>query len=61
MKVKEFIEHLQTLDPEKNIWQMYDPPCYCREVEVVHLVGEDADYAGMFDKVEVGDYAIISE
>jgi hypothetical protein len=24
MKVKEFIEHLQTLDQERNIWVRYD-------------------------------------
>lgn len=60
MKVKELIEYLQTLDQEKNIWQMYDPPYACGEVEVTHLVGDDAIYAGLFDKVEVGDYAIIS-
>lgn len=60
MKVKELIEHLQTLDPEKNIWQMYDPPFACREVRITHLVENDADYAEMFDNVEVGDYAIIS-
>lgn len=61
MKVKEFIEQLQKLDPEKNIWEMYDPPCACGEVEVKHLVDGYADYAVMFsdEGVEVGDYAII--
>lgn len=24
MKVRELIEHLQTLDPERNVWVIYD-------------------------------------
>lgn len=27
MTVRELIEHLQTLDPEKGIWVFYDYPC----------------------------------
>ena len=61
MKVRELIEELQKLDQEKNIWQMYDPPYAVDEVEITHLVGDDADYAEMFSRrgVKVGDYAII--
>ena len=60
MKVKEFIAELQKLDPEKNIWQIYDPPYACWEPEVVHCVDSDAMYAEMFDEVQEGDYAIVS-
>jgi len=60
MKVKELIAELQKLDPEKNIWQMYDPPFYCGEVEIEHLVGEvNSYYVDLFEEVEEGDYAII--
>ena len=61
MKVKEFIEYLQTLDQEANVWVMYDPPFSCGEPEVTNLVGEEEDYAKMFsgDGVRAGDYAII--
>ena len=40
---------------------MYDPPCYCREVEVEHLVGDNKHYVELFesDGVKEGDYAII--
>ena len=27
MTVRELIEHLQTLDQDKNIWVFYDYPC----------------------------------
>ena len=62
MTVREFIAELQKLDQDKNIWQMYDPPYACYQVEVVHLVGEHKDYAEMFESqgVQEGDYAIIS-
>jgi len=61
MTVREFIAELQKLDQDKNIWQMYDPPCYCREVEVEHLVGDNKHYVELFesDGVKEGDYAII--
>lgn len=29
MKVKELIEKLQGLDPERNVWIFYDFPCSC--------------------------------
>lgn len=62
MKVKEFIEYLQTLDQEANVWVMYDPPFSCTSPHLTHLVGLDEDYAEMFSEegVRVGDYAIIS-
>ena len=56
MKVKELIAELQKLDPEKNFWVIYDPPCYCGEPDIEVC---DSDYAGMFDEVDLGDYAII--
>lgn len=61
MKVKELIELLQKCNPEANVWQMSEPPYYCSEINLIHLVGEDADYAEMFpdEGVKVGDYAII--
>lgn len=62
MTIREFIAELQKLDQDKNIWQFYDPPYCCMEVEVTHLVGDKKDYADMFsdEGVKEGDYAIIS-
>ena len=61
MKVKDLIELLKTVDPEAEVWHIYDPPYDCGEVELRHLVGDDADYAKMFAKegVKEGDYAVI--
>lgn len=59
MKVKDFINELQKLDPDKDIWVMYDPPSAVDEPKVEHLVGGRAEYADMYDEVERGDYAII--
>jgi hypothetical protein len=61
VKVKEFIEALQGLDQEANIWLMYDPPFACTKPKVTHLVGADEVYANMYadDGVSAGDYAII--
>ena len=61
MKVKDLIAELQKLDQEKSIWQMYDPPFACGEVEVECLTGYFAEYAEMFkgEGVKEGDYAII--
>ena len=62
MTIREFIAELQKLDQDKNIWQFYDAPYCCMEVEVTHLVGDEKDYADMFSDIGVkeGDYAIIS-
>lgn len=62
MKVKELIELLKTFDQEAEVWQMYDPPYSCSEIEIRHLTGDDADYAKMFAKegVKESDYAVIS-
>lgn len=59
MKVKDFINELQKLDQDKDIWLMYDPPFAVGEPKVEHLVGGTAGYADMYDEVARGDYAII--
>lgn len=60
MKVKDFINELQQLDQDKNIWVMYDPPYGLKEPKAKHLVGDYMSaYADMYDEVAVGDYAII--
>lgn len=56
MKVKEFIEHLKTLDQDKDIHIVYD--CYCvfdPEVEVAEDDWEKRD--GTFE-YRKGDYLI---
>lgn len=60
MKVREFIDLLSKLDQDKNIWLMYDPPFARSEPEVTHLVGDNKEYADMYDNVQEGDYAIIA-
>lgn len=45
MKVKELIEQLQKLDPEKNVWIFYDYPFACMEPELRECSEEEA---GMF-------------
>lgn len=60
MKVKEYIEYLQTLDQEKNIWIIYDtffcytpmPSCNLTKSQIADLDIDDED------DVQVGDYGI---
>ena len=61
MTVREYITEMQKLDQDKNIWLMYDPPFSVSVPEVKHLVGENLDYADMFEDrgVKEGDYALI--
>lgn len=54
MTVREFIEHLQTLDPDKNIWVIYDN-FYTWEPEA-EVIGE----ADECKEAKVGDYAIFA-
>jgi hypothetical protein len=61
MTVREYIAEMQKLDQDKNIWLMYDPPFSVSEPEITHLIGENLDYADMFEDrgVKEGDYALI--
>lgn len=55
--VRQFIEELQKLDPDRNIWVLYDFPCdtYPPEVTVVgYAEAEEVKEEG----VEPGDYCI---
>lgn len=59
MTVREFIEHLQTLDPDKNIWVIYDSTYFWSpRVEVADEYDEHTDGKG--NKVKAGDYAIFA-
>lgn len=60
MKVKEFIEKLQQLDQEKDIWLVYD--CfYVSEPEVETLKDDDDCIGAYYGKSsKVGDYAIFA-
>lgn len=62
MKVRELIEELQKLDQDKNIWLMYDPPYAICEPDITHLIGDNSEYACMYDRdgVKEGDYAMIA-
>lgn len=56
MKVRELIEQLQQLDPERNVWIFYDTPCAALEP---HFGGiADEEHVGYFGDrgVAVGDY-----
>jgi hypothetical protein len=56
MKVKELIEQLQRLDPERNVWVFYDYPCDAFEASFGGIANhEDAAMLGC-DGVKVGDY-----
>ena len=56
MRVKEFIEHLQTLDQEKDIHIVYDC-CYVFEPEV-SMANEDWELGNKTFKYRKGDYLI---
>lgn len=57
MTVKEFIEHLQTLDQDKGIWVCYDSFCWFDPVpdETADMIDEEC-----YGKkgVKCGDYVI---
>lgn len=59
MKVKEFIEQLQKLDQEKDIWIIYDSyQPLTPEVDNDVMSEEDAEYFRRYNDVEAGDYTI---
>jgi hypothetical protein len=55
MKVKELIEKLQELNPEKNIWIFYDL-CSMQEPTIDTTV--DKETASQFEETNEGDYLI---
>jgi hypothetical protein len=59
MKVKEFIEHLQTLDQERNIWVRYDGFHFYEPVvdEEDNVRGWEAEEYESQD-IQEGDYTI---
>lgn len=58
MKVKEFIEHLQTLDQERNIWVRYDGVYFYEPTVDKDTVDEwEAEEYGKQGIIE-GDYTI---
>lgn len=59
MKVKELIKELNKLDPERNIWIIYDG-YYPMEPDIDSYVSEeDIDRYKEYDKdVEVSDYCM---
>ena len=56
MKVRELIEHLQTLDQERGIWIFYDYPCGAFAPD--RFSEADKDEAEVFEDegVKEGDY-----
>ena len=58
MTVKELIEHLQTLDQDKNIWVFYDYPCSAFEPIPDETAEEEAEIFFNEEGVKNGDYVI---
>ena len=59
MTVREFIEHLQTLDQDKGIWVRYDTFCWFPPVP--DEVADDwAEAACKEEGVKKGDYVIVA-
>lgn len=56
MKVKELIEQLQKLDPERGIWVFYDFPCDCFEPDFSARVTERETFIFDEEGVQEGDY-----
>ena len=54
MKVKEYIEQLRKLDPEKDLWILYDY-CYALVPEVEEVTSDDEFIP---DEIKEGDYII---
>ena len=60
MKVKDYIEQLQQLDPERDIWVIYDSfSAFTPEVEVVSEDTGAFEYINKRNGVHIGDYAIV--
>lgn len=55
MKVKELIEKLQELNPEKNIWIFYD--LYAMKEPTIDTT-VDKETASRFEETNEGDYLI---
>lgn len=60
MKVKEFIEHLQKLDQDRDVWIIYDTYLpVIPAVDDVIKTESDAEYFRRYEgDVKVGDYVI---
>lgn len=59
MKVKDLIEHLQTLDQEKGIWVRYDTYIYFAPIPDSEAEKDGTE--GHYDEnVRKGDYIIIA-
>jgi hypothetical protein len=58
MTVAEFIEHLKTLEQDRNIWVFYDYPCDAFEPTPLSRANKEA--ARIFNEygVKEGDYVI---
>lgn len=58
MTVRELIEHLETLDQDKNIWVFYDYPCSAFEPIPDDAAEEEAEIFFKDEGVKKGDYVI---
>lgn len=58
MTVRELIEHLQTLDPDKGIWIFYDYPCDAFEPYPDGTATSEAEDFFKEEGVRQGDYVI---
>ena len=57
MKVKELIENLSKLDPDKGIWILYDYYALCEIVPDSEADEEDVEQFGIHG-MKLGDYII---
>lgn len=55
MKVRELIEHLQTLDPERNVWVVYDTFMFYQP-DFSDVADRDDAQFGRKVGVQEGDY-----
>lgn len=55
MKVRELIEHLKTLDPERNVWVVYDTFMYYQP-DFSDVAGSADAQFGRRAGVQEGDY-----
>jgi len=58
MTVKEYIEHLQTLDQDKNIWVFYDYPFSAFAPTIDGKATKEASKNYKREGVQPGDYYI---
>lgn len=59
MKVKELIEELNKLDPERNIWIIYDGYCPMEPDVDSYVSEEDVDrYKEYNENIEIDDYCM---